>query len=370
MTTRALPRYSVHEHRGSWHVLFRLNGRQLKRRIGATHVRGRPKVGTLNRSAAEARGREIVAELATAAEAPAADGPTFRQLAREYLLWHERVKRPKPSTARDYGWSLSDRGRVMETLGDIPARDVTAADVEALLDSIEAGGASARTVNKTRNLVGAVFNYGVRKRDLPSNPARATDKRREPQRPDLETYTAAEVEQLAEAMTDPRDATLVRVAAYAGLRMGELLALRWKDVGTDVLSVHRSISNGELTGTKGGRVRHVPLVPHAKTALDRLRERGDFTAPDELVFPDWRGRPMSRYAVADRYKKARDGAALRPLRFHDLRHTYGSLLAAAGIPVTEIQAAMGHADIQSTARYLHARQASEQVSRFARAFEA
>jgi integrase len=52
-----------------------------------------------------------------------------------------------------------------------------------------------------------------------------------------------------------------------------------------------------------------------------------------------------------------------------LRHTYGSLLASAGIPVTEIQAAMGHADIQTTARYLHARQASEQVSRFARAFE-
>ena len=69
-----------------------------------------------------------------------------------------------------------------------------------------------------------------------------------------------------------------------------------------------------------------------------------------------------------RFKRARDAAGLRPLRFHDLRHTYGSLLAAAGVPVVEIQAAMGHADIQTTSRYMHARQASEQVDRFARAF--
>ena len=54
----------------------------------------------------------------------------------------------------------------------------------------------------------------------------------------------------------------------------------------------------------------------------------------------------------------------------DFGHTYGSLLAAAWIPVPEIQAAMGHSDTQTTARYLHARPASEQVERFVRAFDA
>ena len=364
MTTT--PRFSLHARDGVWHVLFRLNGKQVKRRVGLAHARGRPRVGALNRDEARERAKEIVAQLSAAAEAP--DGPTFRELAHEYLRWHERVKRPKPSTMHDYRWSLSDEGRAMRALADTPASEVTPADVEALLDSTEVGGASARTVNKTRNLVGAVFAYGVRKRDLPSNPARATDKRREGQRPTLETYTADEVERLAEATGEPRDAAIVRVAAYAGLRMGELLALRWQDVDDAVLTVSRSVSNGEVTGTKGGRARHVPLVPQAKAALDGLRERSDFTGPGELCFPDWRGRPMSRYSVAERFKRARDTAGLRPLRFHDLRHTYGSLLAAAGIPVTEIQAAMGHADIQTTARYLHARQASEQVERFARAF--
>lgn len=70
-----------------------------------------------------------------------------------------------------------------------------------------------------------------------------------------------------------------------------------------------------------------------------------------------------------RFKRARDAAGLRPLGFHDLRHTYGSLLAQAGADVLSIKNAMGHSDPQTTQRYLHARQASEQVERFARAFE-
>ena len=160
----------------------------------------------------------------------------------------------------------------------------------------------------------------------------------------------------------------MRVAAYTGLCQGELRALRWRDVGEYVITVSRALSAGVESGTRGGRVRHVPLVPQAAEALERLRAREDFTAPEELVFCNWRGRALDPSALVTRFKRARDAGGLRPLRFHDLRHTYGSLLATGGVPVTEMQAAMGHADLQTTARYLHARQASEQVDRFARAF--
>ena len=60
---------------------------------------------------------------------------------------------------------------------------------------------------------------------------------------------------------------------------------------------------------------------------------------------------------------------LRPLRWHDLRHTYGSLLAADGVDLVAIQAAMGHSALATTGRYLHARPAAEQAARFTRAFE-
>jgi integrase len=196
----------------------------------------------------------------------------------------------------------------------------------------------------------------------------------------------AEVEQLAVAMAagahrmngvrsdadraeDAQDADLVRVAAYTGLRQGELRALRWRDVGEGVITVSRALSDEQFTGTKGRAVRHVPLIPKAARALARLRRRGDFTAPGELVFCNWKGRPVDKSALVARFKRARDATGLRPLRFHDLRHTYGSLLAQAGVDVLSIKSAMGHSDLATTQRYVHTRQASEQVERFARAFE-
>src|SRR6266849_3175639 len=62
----AIPRFSLHARDGVWHVLFRLNGKQVKRRVGAVHERGRPRDGALNRDAARERANEIVTELVAA----------------------------------------------------------------------------------------------------------------------------------------------------------------------------------------------------------------------------------------------------------------------------------------------------------------
>jgi integrase len=316
---------------------------------------------------------------------------TVRQLAGEYLDWLARVRGAKPSTLSDHRLLLAApgegrAGRIMVAIGDRPAAEVAPEDVEAILRSIEVAGGSPRTVNKVRALVHAMFEYGLKRSGLPANPVRGTDRRREVQREALETYSVAEVERLAGALDagahrtngarspteraeDLQDAELVRLAAYTGLRQGELRALRWRDVGKGVITVSRALSGEQFTGTKGRAVRHVPLIPKASQALARLQERGDYTAAGELVFCNWRGRPLDRSALVARFKRARDAAGLRPLRFHDLRHTYGSLLAQAGVDVLSIKTAMGHSDLATTQRYLHARQASEQVERFARAFE-
>jgi integrase len=129
------------------------------------------------------------------------------------------------------------------------------------------------------------------------------------------------------------------------------------------------MSAGVESSTKSGRVRRVPLPDQAAGALDRLSKRQDFTGADELVFVNVLGRSLDGSALRRRFKRARDAAGLRPLRFHDLRHTYGSLLAANGVDLVTIQSAMGHADLATTGRYLHARPASEQAAIFTRAFE-
>jgi integrase len=265
--------------RAFYEVMFRIGGRQVKRRVGPAWVtpdgkprRGAPQDGFLDVAGAHDRAREIVAEQAARAAGPQASGQTFREVALDYMRWLERVKGAKPSTLADHGYALAESngttsGQVMLALGGRPAAEVTPRDVENLLDTLAASGASPRTINKRRALLGAVFTYGVKRAGLPGNPVRATDKRREPPRAALATYSVAEVERLAPALSegrhrdrraasdatraeDAQDAELVRVAAYTGLRQGELRALRWRDVGEDVITVSRALSAGVESGTK------------------------------------------------------------------------------------------------------------------------
>ena len=278
----------------------------------------------------------------------------------------------------------------MAAIGDMSAIEVTARDVEGMLESVTRTGVTGRTVNEYRALVSAVYGYGMKASTfgLPSNPATHADKRREPHRKRLLFFVPEEVEALARTLAaglhradpdggraarreDRQDAEIIRLAAYAGLRQGELLALRWRDIefAGQVLTISRAVSLGTETTTKSGRVRRVPLPDQAAAALERVSRRAEFTAPDELVFCSALGRHLNGSALRRRFKRARDAVGLRPLRFHDLRHTYGSILAAAGVDLVTIQAAMGHSALATTTRYLHARPANEQAARFTRAFE-
>jgi integrase len=246
-----------------------------------------------------------------------------------------------------------------------------------------------------RQLVCAIFNYGMRPSTyrLPHNPVIDADRRREPERGPLAFYSPEQVESLARSLAagdhrdpsrpvlseeeiearvreDVQDAELVRVAAYAGLRRGELVALRWRDVDFvgRKITVRRSLSGDtELRSTKSRQFREVPLPDQAAVALDRLSRRGEFIGPDDYVFANRFGRRLDPSALRRRFERARDAAGLEPLRFHDLRHTYGSLLVAGGIDLASVKAAMGHSRITTTERYLHARPAGELADRFTRA---
>ena len=362
-----------------------------------------------------------------------ARGVTFREVAQDYLRWLRDVRGAKPSTLRDHAYLLGEHGvpykntsgtsvgHVMVALGDRPAARITTREVNDLLAAIsiaprikssgksgpsdDSGHAETnarstvtpRTVNKYRSVICAVFNHGCKPSTfgLPANPAKAADKRREPMPGALLFYSPEEIEAVSQALADGRhrdpaypavtggeratrqgedgqDAEIVRVAAYAGLRQGELLALRWRDVdfAGSALTVSRAMSAGVESSTKSGRVRSVPLADQAAAALKRISGREPFTSPDDLVFCNVFGRSLDDSALRRRYRRAQAAAGVSPLRFHDLRHTFGSLLAMRGVDVVTIQKAMGHSALATTSRYLHARPASEQAQAFTAAFAA
>jgi integrase len=415
-----------HQGRAFYEAFWRFERKQVKRRIGPAWLEPDPKSGAWRRRRGrkqtgfydEADAHVAAAQLVARFVADAADrertererrtrGVKFREVAQSYMRWLADVAGAKPSTLRDRESVLGEPGvpckrgegttcgHVMAALGDRPASKITTREINDVLATVSGTGASASTVNKYRAVISAVFNHGCKPATfgLPANPATSADKRREPSRGALLFYSPAEIEAIARAFAegrhrDPRfpavseneraareaedlqDAELVRVAAYAGLRQGELLALRWRDVdfAGSALTVARAMSAGVESSTKSGRVRRVPLADQAAAALDRLSRRGDFTARGELVFCNGLGRSLDGSALRRRYRRAQVAADVRLLRFHDLRHTFGSLLAARGVDVVTIQSAMGHSALSTTSRYLHARPASEQAHAFTAAF--
>ncbi|MGH2862969.1 MAG: tyrosine-type recombinase/integrase, partial [Solirubrobacteraceae bacterium] len=413
------------EHKGRvfYEAKFRYAGRQVMRRVGPAWLQpdaapgefkvrhGRVQPGYFDQRAASVRAAELVARYVAEeqdaeriAEERRTRGVTFREVAHAYLDWLENVKGAKPTTMRSHRSVLAEpgtphaRGRRMTTgfimgaLGDAPANKITTAEVEQILHTVAKSGVTPRTVNHYREIICAAFNYGMRPGafSLLVNPAKFADRRRAAAPGVLRFYTYDEVEMLARALADglhrphgyerldteaeedQRDAEAVRVSAYAGLRMGELLALRWADVDWQgsALTISRAISDGLETTTKSGQVRRVPMGDDTAAALERLTQRGHFTYPEDLAFCNLVGRRLDSSALRRRFKRARDAAGLRPLRWHDLRHSYGSMLVAGGIDLVSIKEAMGHAQLTTTSRYLHARPATELAAKFTDAIRA
>ena len=139
-------------------------------------------------------------------------------------------------------------------------------------------------------------------------------------------------------------------AAMTGLRQGELLALRWRDVDCPARKIRVSggMRNGQRRTPKSPTSsRAVAMADRVGGALDWLFKASAYRGDDDLVFGHpHTGRPLDRSHVSKRFKRSLQRAGVREDRFHDLRHTFGTRMAAAGVPIRTLQAWMGHSDIR------------------------
>ena len=355
-------------------------------------------------AAMDAQAGELAAEAQAAANAAAA-ALTVRVLAHDWLSWLKEVWGAKPSTIKDYSFLLREpgeafkrgpgktAGRIMKAFGDRPAAEVTTREVSDFLRSLDREGLTPRNVNKHREVLAAMFTYGCRADafGLPANPVLGTDKRRQAPPTALDYYEVEEVEALARAcehgeqreprdifdeaerearlQEDKQDAEAFRLLFYTGLRVGEMLTLRWGDIDLDgrVLYVHRGLSAGVEGLPKGGRPRVVPLPMPAVHALARLSTRDDFTSADDYVLVNRFGRRLDASALRRRYKRGCVAAGLRPVRLHGLRHAAGSLVARTSDPVF-VRDFLGHSKLSTTDRYVSAKARPEELERLDAAF--
>lgn len=233
-----------------------------------------------------------------------------------------------------------------------------------LIESFDADLAGkALSPKSRRNALGilhSVFDFAIREGWASRNPIKDIER---PQLggadPDIRFLTIEEVEALLRAVPDGDlgqvERALYLTAAMTGMRQGELLALRWTDVDWAAarIRVRRNFVRGEFGTPKSKRSsRSVPLASRVARELDLLHQTTAYQADEDLVFAHpHTGKPFDRSRLLKRFKAAVRSAEVRDVRFHDLRHTFGTRMAAQGVPMRTLQEMLGHRDFKTTLIY-------------------
>jgi integrase len=349
----------------TWIAKWRDSGRQIQRGLGFVHSKRRP--DGLTRAEAEAalgKLRELVAvERAEerAAEAKRAAEEQHRTLAQvgEALIVAKRAAGRKPSTIEAYSYWL--RIHIVDFFGPTAVGEITRDDVRGFAAALERKGLApksrANALGTLHSLIEFAIDEGWMVGENPvkriEKPALATTD------PDVHFLETEEVEALLRAVPDDPLGRVERVmylaAAMTGMRQGELFALRWRDVDWSArrIRVRRNFVRGEFGTPKSKRSsRSVPLASRVATELELLSQTSPYKRDDDLVFahPET-GKPIDRSKLLKRFKAALRRADVRAVRFHDLRHTFGTRMAAQGVPMRVLQELMGHRDFKTTLIY-------------------
>ena len=274
----------------------------------------------------------------------------------------------KPRTVESYRAMI--RLHIVPGLGKTKLEALTPQHVDSLLTRKRAEGLSARTVQYLRGILRAALNTAIKWGLVSKNVAALADA------PTGEKYephplTPDQAQAFLQAAEGDRCAALYRLALSVGLRQGELLGLRWADIDLDAgsLRVEQTVQvvAGRLVfGTPKTKTskRTLPLTPaliatlrlhHARQLAERLKAGGRWKDHD-LVFCTTIGTPQSPRNVVRDFKALLANAGLPGvIRFHDLRHSCASYLAAHGVAPKVAMELLGHASIVTTMNiYTHA----------------
>lgn len=339
--------------RPTYYGKFHVHGRQVMRALGPARQPG-SSYG-LTKSQAEAALRRAI-ETERAAP-PVSERVEVGEAGRRYLLHLETLGRKK-STMSDYESTL--RVHLTPFFAGRSLDRVDVHLVEAFIHTKLRDGRAPKSVLNYTGLLHAIFAFAIRRGWCATNPVALADKPRAAQRDaEIRFLSVEELEAVIREVPDDelgaRERVLYRTAGMAGMRRGELLALRWRDVdwAAGLIRVRRNYTRGEFGTPKTRRSsRAVPLADLLAAELERHFQRSQFRGDDELVFAHPKlGTVLDSSKLRKRFMAARERAGVRYVRFHDLRRTFGTRMAAAGAPLRSLQEWMGHGDFRTTLIY-------------------
>ena len=356
--------------RESWHAKVRIGQRQVWRKLGEKRAPGTR--DGLTRRQAEARLRTLHDELS--ATPPVAERLSVAEVGLRYLR-HLSAQGRKRSTLMDYESML--RVHVQPFFGELSLERVGRHEIEAFIAQKVGEGRAPKSIRNELGLLHSIFTYAEKQGWARGNPCKLVDgPPAEGGDAEVRFLDQPELEALLRAVpgtgVGETDRVLYLAAAMTGLRQGELLALRWRDIDWSAarVRVRQSYVRGEFGTPKSKRsTRSVPLADRLAGELERHFQGSAFRGDDDLVFcHPQRGGPLERSRLLKRFKANLARARVREVRFHDLRHTFGTRMAGAGVPLRTLQEWMGHRDFKTTLVYADYQPSEREAEFIERAF--
>lgn len=342
----------------TWYGWWRVGGRRVKRALGPKRPPGSR--DGLTRTQAEAELRRRMQEGAVVIRR--AERKTVAGAGARYVEHLATVKQRKRTTIEDYRGYL--RRHLVPHFGERTLDRIEPDHVEAYMHA-KLATLSPKTVTNHLTFMHGLFAFSIRRRWAKANPVALVDRppatRQHGRR--IRFLQPVEVEALLRAVPEDElgatDAALYLCAVTTGLRQGELLALKWLDV--DWLARRIRVADNFPRGRtdavdspKSHYLRSVPLADRLAGELERHFQRSAYHADDELVFcRPQTGMVYDASTLRSRFYDCLARAGVRRVTFHELRHTFGTQMAAAGGPLRAIQEWMGHADAKTTEIYSH-----------------
>lgn len=289
-------------------------------------------------------------------------GQYLKQWSENYAVIHT-----SPRTSESY--QLEIRNHLIPALGAIPLCQLQPQQVENYYtDALTKGrgdgkgGLSARTVLYHHRILSEALSHAVKMGLINRNVANAVDPPK-PARPRVATMTSEDIPKFLEAASDTPYYTLFFMALSTGMRLGELLGLRWGDIDLGsgslfvVQALYRSNGVSEMREPKSPHSRRQIAMPssliqllqqhYAKQEAQNILLGRKVTRSD-LVFAHPDGKPLDRHTVSHSFSEVLEEAGLPHIRFHDLRHTHATLLLKSGVHPKVVSERLGHASVAFT----------------------